>query len=342
MQRASCTTGARRFWPETRTVVAGIALAASLLANGMAWAQATFQGLPHVPGTVGDQLVYFFDARTNRTTFLTVGNTATTNSVLLEFVYYSESLDNRLAEQVISVPGGGAIVVDPTSVTGVPGNAGLIVVTPIVSETDHTPVVPPRPLVGGFSIVNIALGAGFGDNPFGRLALVGPPGGGLAVRANPGSLVDGAGASYQSIQPRTVEPSLTLPVYLNPTSLGSPDQDGNRVLFAAFRDQYAAAVGPGNSARFNLTPITVNLTVNFFNSSNGQKIVTSRAFSVNAVDLDSLQDIAGSGVTFTQSGRLELTVSAAFGLPVDSFFGTSAEALGTFAFGQRLIAVDIP
>ena len=71
---------------------------------------------------------------------------------------------------------------DPTSEGAVAGNGGLATVTPIMSETDHTPVVPPRPLVGGFTIVNTELGAGFGDNAFGRLALLGPPGAGQAAR----------------------------------------------------------------------------------------------------------------------------------------------------------------
>ncbi len=340
----------RPFWSGTKTVVAGIALAGSLLANGMAWAQ--FPGLPTEPGTDGDQLVYFYDARPDHTTFLTIANTATTASVILELVYYSGSLDSRIAETTLTLPGGGATVVDPSDparggAAAVSGNAGLLVVTPITSETDHTPVVPPRPLVGGFSIVNTVLGAGFGDNPFGRLALTGAPGAANAPRANPGDPVDGVNASYQSIQPRTTEPSITLPAYLNPNTLGKPPtlgtgtDDGNRILLAAFRDQYAAAVGPGNAARFNLTPITVNATVSFFASSNGQKFVNTRAFSVSAVKLTTLQEMAGPGATFSSSGRLEVTVPA-FGQNVDSFFGTSGQSLGTFAFGQRLIAVDIP
>lgn len=350
MQRASCTTGPRWFSPGTRTVVAAIALAAGLLANGTAWAQPTFPGLPTEPGVKGDQLMYFYDARPDHTTFATIGNPATTASVILELVYYSVSLDSRIAEQIITLPGGGAVVVDPTQAPGgaaaVAGNAGLLVVTPITSETDHTPVVPPLPIVGGFSIVNTTLGAGFGDNPFGRLALQGPPGVKNDQRGNPGDPVDGNNTSYQSIQPPTTEPSLTLAAYLNPSTLGKPPtvgtgtDDGNRVLLAAFRDQYAAAVGPGNAARFNLTPITVNATVSFFASSNGQKFVNTRAFSVSAVKLTTLQEIAGPGVTFTSSGRLEITVPA-FGQPTDSFFGTSGQSLGTFAFGQRLIAVDI-
>jgi hypothetical protein len=116
---------------------------------------------------------------------------------------------------------------------------------------------------------------------------------------------------------------------------------GTAFLLAAFRDQYAAAVGPGNAARFNLTPITVNATVSFFAGSNGQKFVNTRAFSVSGVKLTTLQEMAGPGATFSSSGRLEVTVPA-FGQNVDSFFGTSGQSLGTFAFGQRLIAVDIP
>lgn len=339
----SRTMGARGpFGARARSTVIAAVFGLGMFAGGVAvaQAQATFEGLPTAPGTSGDQLLYFYDQRPNRTTFFTVGNTQPTTGVTVEIVFYSQNFDTRLAETVIVIPGGGATVVDPASFAGVPGNGGLATVTPIVSETDHTPVVPPRPLVGGFTIVNLQLGAGFGDNAFGRLALQGPPGPGLAQRGAVGAAVDGASVSYQNFQPLTgVDAGLTLPVYFNPNTLAPADQDGNRVLLAAFNDAYGAPVGPGSSPRFNLAAITNGALVNFYNSGNGQKVVTNRPAPVTGVEFESLQSLSGNA-SFTSSGRLDFTLGA-FNNANESFFGTSSQSLGTFAGAQRLIPVDI-
>jgi len=339
MQVVGHVSGALRSQP--RAIVAGVILAASLLSSGLARAQQQFEGLPPAPGTSGDQLLFFYDVRPDRQTFLSVGNTSPQTGITLEIVFYSQEFDARIAEQVIVVPGGGATIIDPTQAQGVSGNAGLATVTPIVSESDHTPVVPPRPLQGSFTIVNTTLGAGFGDNAFGRLALQGAPGAGQFPRANAGDAVDGQNTFYQGIQPNPQgTPSLTLPAYFNPETLAPPDVDGNRVLLAAFRDEYAAPVGPGNSPRFNLRSITNSSLVSFYNSGNGQRIVTNRQVSVSGVELDSLQSLAGLD-SFTSGGRLELTVGA-FNSAQESFFGTYSQSLGTFAGGARLVPVDIP
>ncbi len=128
-------------------------------------AQAQLVRFPLVdPGanTFGDQLIFFYDARPSRASFLTVGNPAGVG-VVLEVAFYSQTLE-RLAEQVFVLPPGGARVVDPGTVANVSNTAGLAFVTPIAGEQDHSPVVPNRPLVGGFTIVNTALGAGTGGN----------------------------------------------------------------------------------------------------------------------------------------------------------------------------------
>jgi hypothetical protein len=115
--------------------------------------------------------------------------------------------------------------------------------------------------------------------------------------------------------------------------------DGNRVLLAAFRDEYAAPVGPGNAARFNLRSITNSSLVTFYASGNGQRIVTNRQVSIAGVELDSLQSLSGLD-TFPSGGRLELTVGN-FNSPLESLFGAFSQSLGTFAGGQRLVPVDI-
>jgi len=147
-ERFECEAGTRR---RRRTV-----LAATLAAT-----VAVFAGAPHdaraqstiaVPATSGDQLIYFYDARTDRVPFLTVANPSAT-PVVFELAFYPQDLSSRLGEQIYTLAGGGNVVIDPTQASvanGVAnGNAGLAVLTPIASETDSHPVVPPVPLTGG-------------------------------------------------------------------------------------------------------------------------------------------------------------------------------------------------
>lgn len=344
MRQALCAaSGPRSFRLGSRAIFAAAALAACVLSAGSARAQ-QFPGLPTAPGTSGDQLLFFYDVRAERTTFLSVGNTDPAAGVTLEIVFYSQEFDSRIAETVIVVPGGGSVIIDPTNQTlfpGVSGNAGLAVVTPIVSEANHTPIVTARPLQGAYTIVNTTLGAGFGDNAFGRLALQGAPGAGPFPRAAAGTPVDGQNVFYQGIQPiPQTAPSLTLAAFFNPNTLAPPEDDGNRVLLAAFRNEYAAPVGPGNAPRFNLRSITNSSTVTFYQSSNGQRFVTNRQTSITGVDLTSLQDLAGL-TTFPSGGRLDVVVGN-FNSADESLFGAYSQSLGTFAGAQRLIPVDVP
>lgn len=294
---------------------------------------------PPEAGTVGDQLLFFYDARPGRTTFLSVGN-PNPAAALLEVVFYDQALATRLAEQVLEVPAHGARVLDPTLIAGVPGHAGLAAVTPIVTADDHRPLVLQRPLVGGYTVANVALGAGFGQNPFGRLAVAGGTGARDDVpRAGPGTVVDGQTVRFQTIQPGTTAPSLVVPAHFNPAALAPPEQDGNRLVLAAFRDAYDAAVGPGGASRFTLEPVARDLSVSLFDDE-GTAVVSAGALAVSGVRLDTLQGLAG-GAVLDRPGYVELTLAdpPAAG---EGFLGLFGQALGTFAVGQRLPSLSPP
>ncbi len=330
-----------------RLTVSVLALVSVLASSFTAQAQLTFQPFPTELNTYGDQLIYFYDLRPDRTTFLTVGNTSASD-VVLEIVFYSQSLQ-RITEQVVVLPAFGARVVDPGQSQGVAGTAGLVVMTPITSEVDNTPIVPPRPLVGGFSIVNQTLGAGTGGNPFGRLAL-NRTGADLETRGEPGATVDGLTVVYQNALPASpcLDPlvpacgrsSLTFPVYFDPNTLSPADQDGNRLFFASFSDQYAAPVGPKGALRFNIIPDPVETQATFYNASGGAPLLTT-VLTVSGVRFETLQGLAGE-TPFTSSGRLEITYPFAGLSNSDNFFGMASQSLGTFAIGQRLVPTDFP
>ena len=298
-----------------RVLGAAMAALALLASAGHARAQATIT----VPGVSGDQLIYFYDARTNRVPFLTVANPAAT-PVVIEVAFYPANLASRLGEAVFTLPGGGNLVIDPTSssVAGgaVNGNAGLAVITPIAGEADAQPVVPPQPLTGGYTLANLQLTAAFGENPYGRLAV-----GSNGQRATAGAEVDGNAVRYQRFTPSV----LMVPVYFNPQDLAPADQDGNRVIIAAFNDSYGD--------QFDVTALSDTAAALFCDTGGFEAAVGEAA--VNGVLSTSLQAIAG-GATLNSSGKLFLDVDAGAG----NVLGIYAQSLGTFAAGQRMPAVN--
>jgi len=308
------TTNGRRTRARGGRVVAAALATLALLAAGRAGAQSTVT----VPGVSGDQLIYFYDARTNRVPFLTVANPAAT-PVVIEVAFYPATLGNRLGEAVFTLPGGGNLVIDPTSssVAGgvVAGNAGLAVITPITSATDSQPIVPPEPLTGGYTLANLQLTAAFGENPYGRLAV-----GSNGQRASAGARVDGNAVRYQRFTPSV----LMVPVYFNPQDLAPADQDGNRVILAAFNDVYGSQF---DVSALSDTPAALFCDANGFEAAVGEA-------AVSGVLSTSLQAIAGDAI-LSSSGKLFLDVNAGSG----NVLGIYAQSLGTFAAGQRMPAV---
>ncbi|MBM4265035.1 MAG: hypothetical protein FJ144_00245 [Deltaproteobacteria bacterium] len=274
-----------------------------------------------VPGDTGDQLIFFFDGRTDRVPFVTVANPAS-EPVTIEIAFYPTSLDGRLGQSVRILPGRGNRVINPTEEAGGVGNgqAGLLVVTPVRSESELQPVVPPLPLTGGYTVANTSLGGGlgaaFGDSPMGRRAV--GAGGNLAV---PGTVVDGAATRYQRFTPDV----LLVPAYYDPETLDPPEKDGNRVILAAFVDRYGS--------RFDLGPNTVQTRATL--AATEGNVVSSRDLVIDGVLLSDLQSIAG-GTALVSSGKAFFETGAAVG----SVFGIFSQSLAAFGAGARMPAVD--
>lgn len=268
-----------------------------------------------VPDTSGDQLIYVYDARTNRVPFLTIAN-ASDQTVILQVTFYNQSLAS-LGGGVIELGSAANQVLDPTQAFGgiANGQAGLAVFTPVVSAENPIPVVPGEPLVGGFTLANTALGSGFGGNPFGRLAVTSS-----GSRAAPGTTVDGSSVRYESFDPGI----LTVPVYFNPQTLAPPAIDGNRIFLASFNDVYGGG--------FSLAPAAQNLTATYFDGSG--VVIAETGVAVNGLLLSDLEAIAGT--TLSSSGKVFF--SGASGSA--NLFGLFSQSLGTFASGQLMPAAD--
>ena len=271
-----------------------------------------------VPGVSGDQLFFLYDARPSRVSFLSLANPSS-EAIHLRVAFYDDSLTEELAAETFRLPSAGNTIIDPASFAGggAGGNAGLVVVTPVEGVDATRPIVPPEPIVGGFTLANVDLGAGFGQNPFARRAVVEE--GGLAA---PGSIVDGTEVFYQRFAPGI----LTIPVYFNPADLESPERDGNRILLAAFGDDYEGG--------FGIVPRSIPMRSTFFDADGLRIASEENPFS--GVLLADLQSLAGPTDLDGSSGKVYLEVPLAEG----SVFGLFSQSLSTYAAGQRLPAVS--
>lgn len=268
-----------------------------------------------VPDTSGDQLIFVYDARTDRVPFLNVAN-ASNGTLFIQVAFYDAALA-PLGGGVLELASAANQVIDPTQAFGgvANGEAGLAIFTPVASAEDLTPIVPGEPLVGGFTLANTALGSGFGGNPFGRLAVTGS-----GSRAAAGATVDGTSVRYESFDPGI----LTVPVYFNPQTLAPADIDGNRVFLASFNDVY------GDS--FSVSAASQDLTATYFDGGGVQ--VAETGVAVNGVLLSDLEAIAGA--TLDSSGKVFFSGASESA----NLFGLFSQSLGTFASGQLMPAAN--
>lgn len=303
--------------------VSALFVAAALLIPSAAQAQFRLT----TPATYGDQLFFFYDARTDRVPFLTIANFAT-ESIDVQIAYYNETLTRVLAVEPETLPGLGHIIVDPTQISSVQGNAGLVVVTPVGGNPTR-PIVPPSqpnspgvpPLFGSFTLANTNLGAGFGQNPFARIAV-----GDNDVRPAPGTIVDGTDVVYQSISPDM----LVIPTFFDPRSLSPSTDDGNRVLLASFTDDYS-------NGAWRIEPRAVSMDA-FFDGANGVPIIRT-VVNFEGLLFTDLQSLAGP-TQLNASGKLSLWVIPGIE-PFHNVFGLFSQALGTFSIGQRMPGFEL-
>jgi hypothetical protein len=301
------------------TVAALLILVAACLEDGEARAQSRIA----TPGTSGDQLLFFYDATAGRAPFLVVSNVSP-SALTLEVAWYSQDLGQRLATQFQTLAIGANVILDPSQVQGVNGNAGITVVTPVLSATDARPVVPPPlndtlpsapsgPLVGGFTLADLSTNSAFGQNPLARVAVDA-----TGNRASAGAIVDGTTILYQRIAPD----ALVIPFYFNPNG-GTPL--ANRAILGAFEDRYAAN-------GFSIGPVSLDLGFGLIDATGSD--VASGTLPVSGVVFTDVQALAGA-TPLASSGKVVLGVDAP--LPADAnLLGLMSQSLGTFAIGQGM------
>ncbi|HZR80908.1 MAG TPA: hypothetical protein VFD92_07405 [Candidatus Binatia bacterium] len=277
-----------------------------------------------VPGVAGDQLLFVFDNRVGRQTYLLVTNPAS-EAIAVELVAYGSSGDaalGMLGSTSVRLTGGRTEVVDPSvAIPGASGNAGVIVVTPFQLDLEGqqlVPIVPPVPILGAFTLATGSSQSAFGENAFGRRAVL--PGGPLA---SAGATVDGVSVRYEAIHPSV----LAIPGFFNPGTPGA--SVSNRVVLVAFADDY----GPPFRIRPPSSPAM--LTGRF--CVGGSVQIDVEPMEVSGVSLTTLEDLVGGG----DDSPLDASGSAYFSVAAGddaNVLGVFAQSLGTYAAGERMPA----
>lgn len=263
------------------------------------------------PQTVGDQLIFYYDARAEFTTFLTLRNTSG-DDVTLSVLFYGPAFGTPFSKAV-TLAGGALTILDVGSLrgSGLPAQPGIAIATAV--NLSGQPVVTGA-LTGNFTIANLQTGSAFGAAAAAR----------SAFRDNgdvpdAGTVIDGSDrARFQLIRPS----SALLAAYYDPATLAPVSSSGNQLIFVNFEDSY----NPTYGATIGSTTWNVSAT-----RANGAGI-TATPFTSNGVTVSDLASVAGPGVNGA-AGSMLFMAQDDTALNRLVYF---TEALGTFGTGYLL------
>jgi hypothetical protein len=326
-----------------RAALGWVVVAALVLASGPAGG-GLFPLTPfslEQPQGQGDQVLYYYDARPDFTTFLNLRN-ATDQALDVRVLFFSGDFSEPFQLDLSQVPAGALRIVDVGTLrtqNGLAARAGVAMAF-ATNETGQ-PVVT-RGLTGSFTVANLQTGSGWGAPGAARSALTwaveklgaqaeasadggeraGPAGGLPPLLVPPlGTVIDGITTLLQPIQPA----ELDLAAYYNPNDLAPVDKAGNQLIFVSFTD--IREIDGTYSAR--ASAVTWGYTAMRSNGS----LISTGDFTATGVTVSDLASVAGSGVAGSAGSIRFVTV------PVDDsqtrlvYF---AEALGTFGTGYLL------
>ena len=286
-----------------------VAIVASL--GGAARAGQSNAHILSAPETVGDQLVFYYDARTDFTTFLTIRNLSET-TLTVSVLFYGPTFSTPFSKAV-TLSGGALTILDAGELrgNGLPAQAGIAFATAV--DQSGKPITSGA-LAGNFTIANLTTGSGLGGPGVARTTLT--DGGKTPI---PGSIIDGEHAILKIIRPS----SAFLAAYYDPATLAPVASSGNQLVFLNFEDRY----DPTWFAVIGSTTWDVTTT-----RSNGAGIDTS-TFTANGVTISDIASVAGTGVNGS-AGSMEFRApDSNVDLSRMIYF---TESLGTFGTGYLL------
>jgi len=275
------------------------------------------------PEGKGDQLIFYYDARANFTTFLNLHNESG-SSIDVEVLFYNPTFSSPFT-RAISLDAHETRIVDVSALkTGEPALAAQFGVA-IATAVDHAgKAIVTRALSGNFTVANLQVSSAWGAPAAARSAVFS---GGPFLRALPissipdtGTVIDGTTVVLPAIQPTNAH----LAVYYNPETLAPASLGGNQLIFIAFEDV------PGEVYSAQVAATTWSVTAN---RNNGAPIGPIDAFVAGGVSVSDLVSVAGTDVNGASGSMSFNTLPSAAAVNRFIFF---TETLGTFATGYLL------
>ena len=295
-------------------------------------AQTRFPGSVTRPGSRGDQLLFFYDARDGFTTFMNLRSTGA-SALPVHVLFYGPDLSAPFVHAATLPVGpgkagdpgvGGTLSVDVGSLRaiGLPAQAGLAIATAV--DASGAPIVT-RVLTGSFTVANLQTGSAWGSVAAARTAVrvestdPNRPCTDRVDAPDRGTVIDGTRVLLPPIQPTAAD----LAVYYDPDSLAPAALGGNQLVFVTFED----AVGVPYGARLGTTTWTANAV-----RDNGAQLkqVVLDTEGVAITDLVSLLGASARGAR----GSIVFTADASPARLTRLVFFT--QSLGTFGTGYLL------
>jgi hypothetical protein len=268
------------------------------------------------PDSAGDQVIYYYDARPDFTTFLTLRNGSDSERTV-DVQFYGRDFDSPFSKTV-TLAAGQLTIIDVGSLrsSGLPAEPGVAIATAV--NLSGQPIATGS-LTGNFTVANLATGSGFGASGAARSAL------NADGSTLPSETVIGPDTGVlEPIRPRTA----LLAAYYDPATLAPPSASGNQLIFINFVDAYT----PAYAATSGFTSWDVSAT-----SSNGVAF-PGTTFTVNDVEVTDLASVLGNGVNGAAGGIAFFANSDTVGLNRLVYF---TESLGTFGTGYLLPTIPL-
>jgi hypothetical protein len=269
------------------------------------------------PDSFGDQVIYYYDARADFTTFITLRN-GNDSERTVSVLFYGPSFGTPFSKRV-TLPGGRLTIIDVGGLRGegLPAQPGVALATVV---DDAGQAIATGALAGNFTVANLLTGSAFGAAGAARSA--------LDVNGDPLAINTIIGVENGVLEP--IRPtSALLAAFYDPATLAPVSASGNQLIFINFVDTYAPAYGATSGS----TAWDV-----FAAASNGVNFPDT-TFTATGVTVTDLASVLGDGVNGSAGGiSFFATSEAPVGLNRLVYF---AEALGTFGTGYLLPPIQV-
>lgn len=268
------------------------------------------------PEAIGDQVIFYYDARPDFTTFISLKNFVQDDSMTVDVLFYGPAFGTPFKKTIV-LGGGSVTTIDVGGLrdSGLPAQAGVAIATPV---DDAGRPIALHTLAGGSTVANLLTGSAFGAGGAARSAVNAD---GLLLPF--GTTIGPATATLQLIQPKTA----LLAAYYDPTTLAPVTSGGNQLVFINFTDTYGPAYGAASAT-----------TTWSISAASKDSPVTNTTFSANGVTVSDLASVAGAGVNGAAGS---LVFSADTDVPTINRLIYFTEALGTFGTGYLLPPIKI-